>query len=93
MKYKLVNKEIKNNYIENLLKDYGIKNVENFLNPNNCSLQDWRDLDNIDLGIKLIAETINDSIPYAIVADSDCDGATSFAILYQYFKNNRFLYS
>lgn len=86
MKYKLVNKEIKNNYIENLLNDYGIENVQKFLNPTQDSLQDWRDLDNIDLGVKLIIETINDSTPYAIIADSDCDGATSFAILYQYLK-------
>ena len=86
MKYTLVNSEIKENYIKQLLSDYGIKEIENFLSPTEDSLQSWEDLINIDSGIQKVKETINDNSSYAIIADCDCDGITSFAILYQYLK-------
>ena len=86
MKYTLVNSEIKDNYIKQLLSDYEIKEIENFLSPTEDSLQSWEDLINIDSGIQKVKETINDNSSYAIIADCDCDGITSFAILYQYLK-------
>ena len=58
MKYTLVNSEIKDNYIKQLLSDYGIKEIENFLSPTEDSLQSWEDLINIDSGIQKVKETI-----------------------------------
>ena len=86
MNYNLVTKNIKENYGENLLKQRGIENVDLFLNPQPCSLQDWRDLDNIENGIQLIKDTINNNLPYALIIDSDVDGFTSSTILYNYIK-------
>lgn len=87
MKYKLVNKEITDNYTINVLQERGITNVDAFLHPTESNLQSWRGLDNIDLAQELIKQTIYDEKPYALVADCDVDGATSSAILYQYLKN------
>ena len=56
MKYTLVNSEIKENYIKQLLSDYGIKEIENFLSPTEDSLQSWEDLINIDSGIQKVKE-------------------------------------
>lgn len=38
------------------------------------------------MGVKAIEKTISDKKPYAIIADCDCDGICSFAIIYQYLK-------
>lgn len=86
MKYTLVNPEIKEDYIKQLLKTHGIENIDDFLNPSEKCVQTWRDLDNIYQGLELVKQTLETEEPYAIIADCDCDGITSFAILYQYLK-------
>lgn len=86
MNYNLTTENITENYGENLLKQRGIENVDLFLNPQPCSLQDWRDLDNIESGIQLIKDTINNNLPYALIVDCDVDGFTSSTILYNYIK-------
>ena len=86
MNYNLTTKNITENYGENLLKQRGIENVDLFLNPQPCSLQDWRDLNNIESGIQLIKDTINNNLPYALIIDPDVDGFTSSTILYNYIK-------
>ena len=86
MNYNLTTENITENYGENLLKQRGIENVDLFLNPQPCSLQDWKDLDNIESGIQLIKDTINNNLPYALIVDCDVDGFTSSTILYNYIK-------
>lgn len=54
MKIKLINKDIKSNYGENLLISRGVKDVKAFMNPDESALQDWRDLENIKEGVNLI---------------------------------------
>lgn len=83
MKVKLVNEPITSNYGENLLRTRGIEDTQHFLNPDESCLQDWRDLDDIEKGIELIAALgPNDNI--ALIVDCDVDGYTSSAIIYQY---------
>lgn len=86
MNYNLTTENITENYGENLLKQRGIENIDLFLNPRPICLQSWRDLDNITEGLQLIAETIDNPAPYALIVDCDVDGFTSSAILYQYLK-------
>ena len=86
MNYNLTTENITENYGENLLKQRGIESVDLFLNPQPCSLQDWRDLNNIESGIQLIKDTINNNLPYALIIDPDVDGFTSSTILYNYIK-------
>lgn len=86
MNYELVNKEIKQNYGEELLKERGIEDVKLFLNPTRKCVQNWEDLDNIFTGAHLIQDTIFSEKPYGLVVDADVDGFTSSSILYQYIK-------
>ena len=86
MNYELVNKEIKQNYGEELLKERGIEDVKLFLSPTKKCVQNWEDLDNIFTGAHLIKDTIFSEKPYCLVVDADVDGFTSSSILYQYIK-------
>ena len=88
MKVKLINKEITSNFIPELLKERGINDVEHFLNPTEQDLQTFKDLINIDKGVKLIAELQPraEYIKIGLIVDSDVDGFTSSAIIYQYLQ-------
>lgn len=86
MKYRLKNPEIKENFGENLLRARGVQDIQEFCHPDESCLQSWRDLENIERAVKVVELTINDTRPYALIADCDVDGATSSAIIYQYLK-------
>ena len=83
MKVKLINNPINSDYGRNLLRERGITDVEKFLNPDESCLQDWRDLDNIEKGIELIANLAPDA-KIGIIVDCDVDGFTSATIIGQY---------
>ena len=86
MKCQLVNTNIKTNYGENLLKERGIEDIELFLNPTEeCRQKDG--LDYLQEGAALLNKVIkNNDSSILIVVDSDVDGFTSAAIMYQYIK-------
>ena len=66
-----------------MLQLRGIENVDEFLNPLADALQTWRDLDNIEEGIKLIKDVpIKGRV--GMIVDCDVDGYTSSAIVYEY---------
>lgn len=69
MKYKLVNKDIKKDYVYELLKSRGVENIQKFLNPSEDSLQSFEDLFNINIGVQLIKDTILNELPYALIVD------------------------
>lgn len=83
MKIKLINKDIKSNYGENLLISRGIKDVRAFMNPDKSALQDWRDLENIKEGVNLIF-ALSATARIGIIVDCDVDGFTSASIIGQY---------
>ena len=91
MKTKLVNKDIKENYVIELLKERGLKEeeIEYFLNvPNVHHLQNPNGLNNITQAaewFKRMTQLTNlDAI--AVIVDSDVDGFTSAAIFIQYLR-------
>ena len=91
MKCKLVNKDIKENYIIELLKERGLKEEEinYFLNvPDDRYLQSPKAFLNIDEAAdhfkNMTALTSEDRI--IVVVDSDTDGLTSAAIFIQYLR-------
>lgn len=88
MKVKLINKEITSNFIPELLKERGINDVEHFLNPTEQDLQTFNDLVNIDKGVKLIDKlrSAAENVKIGLIVDSDIDGFTSSAIIYQYLQ-------
>ena len=91
MKTRLVNKDIRQDYTAELLKERGVseKLLPYFLGqPTPDLLQDPRALDNIHLGYQMFKEIIalNDNQRILLVVDSDVDGFTSSAIMYTYLK-------
>ena len=91
MKTKLVNKEIKDNYTIELLKERGLneEEINYFLNvPDGSYLEDPVLLDNIDQAyalFKLMANAPKEET-ITVVVDSDVDGFTSAAIFIQYLR-------
>jgi len=85
LKIKLINKDIRSNYGENLLISRGIKDVKAFMNPDESALQDWRDLENIKEGVNLIS-ALPATAHIGIIVDSDVDGFTSASIIGQYLS-------
>lgn len=86
MKYKLINEDFRSDYGENLLKTRGIVNTELFMNPTEDCVQDPIDLENIKEGAELLLKVIEDKSKILLIVDSDADGFTSAAIIYQYIK-------
>ena len=81
------------NYLEVILKSSGIKNVKEFLNVNIKHTYSYNLLSNINEAIECLIKHINKNNKIHIIVDSDCDGYTSAAILYNYLsliynKNN-----
>ena len=84
MKYRLVNENFKSDYGENLLKARGVDNVDLFLSPDITCLQSPLTLNNIEEGAQLLVDVIDKRGKILLVVDSDTDGFTSAAIIYQY---------
>lgn len=85
MKVRLIGENYNQNYVKNLLRARGIKDIDRFLNPDESCLQDWRELENIEEGVKLIANLAPEA-RIGLVVDCDIDGFTSASIIYQYLK-------
>ena len=84
MKINLINDNFSNNYVENLLMARGVENVADYFQPTAKYLQDPADLKNIRLGAALYTRVVLNGGRILIVVDSDNDGYTSAAIIYQY---------
>ena len=87
MKTKLINENFKSDYVDNLLKARGIKNVEKYYKPTADCLQSPCDLENIEAAAVLLNSVIVAGGNILIVVDSDNDGFTSATIMYNYIKD------
>ena len=89
MKCKLVNENFKENYTDKLLCSRGLKEeeLEMFYNPTPSLLQSPHELLNIAIGANLLIKHLQLGSDIAIVVDSDVDGFTSAAIMWQYLTN------
>lgn len=92
MKTRLINKDIKENYVIELLKECKLNNeeIDYLINvPDDRYLEPPAALDNIEAGFQMFEDMIKlgeeDSI--VVVKDSDVDGFTSAAIFIKYFRN------
>ncbi|MBO4667119.1 MAG: hypothetical protein J5666_03210, partial [Bacilli bacterium] len=86
MKCKLVNHNFTKNYAQQLLEARGVTDFQHYLNPSKSDLQEPECLDNIQQGAELYLSNIGPDKHILIVVDSDNDGFTSAAIIYQYTK-------
>ena len=91
MKTKLVNKDIRSNYTNELLMERGLneEELEYFLNvPDDSALQDPSNFNNIEKANELFDEIINSkNCNVCVIVDSDVDGFTSAAIFIHYLRN------
>lgn len=87
MKCQLVNPNFKENYLANILAQRGVVDIEAFLNPSPDYLQEPIFLENIEAGAQLLIDTLRKGGRIFTIADCDVDGATSFAIIYQYMHD------
>lgn len=86
MKYKLINKEIKSNYLKEFLVERGVTDIDGFLNPNSSFLQEPDGLANIEEAAFKLLSYVQGKSKILVVVDADVDGFTSSAIIYQYIK-------
>ena len=90
MKTKLVNENFTSNYLDNLLVARGlnVENLDYFYNvPDDSALESPKLLNNIGAGAAEVQLAITNHYKIGIVVDSDVDGFTSAAIIYQYLKH------
>ena len=86
MKYILKSDNYQSNYLVNLLNSRGIFDIENYLNPSKENLLDCNLLCNIKEAADCLLKHLNNNSTIGIVIDSDQDGFTSTAILWNYIK-------
>ena len=89
MKTKLVNKDIRSNYTNELLIERGLSEEElnYFLNvPDASALQDPTNLDNLGQALEMFCLMTKTDGSICVVVDSDVDGFTSAAIFIQYLR-------
>ena len=86
MRINLINENFKDDYINNLLRARGVTDLEAYFNPDVKYLQSPSAFKNMLLAAGLYGRVVNSNGHILIVVDSDCDGYTSAAIIYQYTK-------
>lgn len=86
MKINLVNANFEQDYAKMLLTSRGVEDVDAFLNPTRSYLQSPLGLKNIRTAAVLYTRVVKANGKVLIIVDSDNDGYTSAAIMYQYTK-------
>lgn len=86
MKVKLANENYKSDYLKNLLAARGVDDIKNFIEPNVEVLNSPFQLENMDTGCIWLNKALGLGQKILIVVDSDVDGYTSGAIIYNYIK-------
>ena len=76
-----------NNALEEILKDRGVQDIDNFLYPSEKCELDPYGLENIDLAANMLLQHLRANSKILFVIDSDCDGFTSSSILWLYIKH------
>ena len=89
MKYKL-----KKNFthdaefaLEEILKDRGVEDIDNFMFPTEACELSPSGLNNIDIAAKMLLGHLRANHNILLLIDPDCDGYTSSAILWLYIKH------
>ena len=86
MKVNLVNANFYSDYVKNLLMSRGVIDVDKYIKPTPDCLQHPTAFKNIRLAAALYTRIVKSNGKVLIIVDSDCDGYTSAAIIYQYTK-------
>ena len=73
--------------LQEILRDRGVKDIENFLYPTSKCELDPYGLENIDLAADMLLRHLRENSKIMFIVDSDCDGFTSSSILWLYIKH------
>lgn len=73
--------------LQEILRDRGVKDIENFLYPTSKCELDPYGLENIDLAADMLLKHLRENSKIMFIIDSDCDGFTSSSILWLYIKH------
>lgn len=84
MKYKLVNQNYRSEYVKNLLEERGVADFSHFIHPSFTDINNPQIFSSSNLAAKIMLSNLDKNI--LIIVDSDCDGYTSGAIMYNYLK-------
>lgn len=85
MEYKLINNYEKNTpVLEQVLINRNIKNKDKYFNLDSSVLLSPYLLENIELASDILIKHLKNNSKILIIVDSDCDGYTSAAALYNY---------
>ena len=87
MQCKLVNENFHSDYVNNLLKSRGILDTVEFYNPSINDIQEPEGLDNVEEGFQLYTKVVKAKGKMLVVVDSDNDGYTSGACIFDYTKD------
>ena len=71
-------------YLASILKKRGIGDVETYLNPTRNLQLDPQLLNNMEIGVELLYKHLKNNSKIFLQVDSDTDGYTSAAVLYNY---------
>lgn len=88
MKYTLVNKNYREDYVKNLVNERG-GDYNKLIHANKNDIAPPNLLDNIEEGAALFKQNVlwKDDKKIVLIRDCDVDGETSSAIIYQYIKH------
>jgi len=74
------------NILDNILKNRGIDSPKDFLNVGEHNLEDYNLYDNITTAVICLMNHIEHKSKILVIVDSDLDGFTSAALMYQYIE-------
>ena len=88
MRYELIKDSLNDidNPIETVLRNRGIKNIQQYLNLDESVVQDYNALNNMQEAVQCFMKHYGSQNKIIVMPDSDCDGYTSSAMLYLYIK-------
>ena len=87
MKVNLINENFRENYLANLLATRGVHDIKEFINPSIFHLSDPYLFSNCGRGCYLLDDILaNPDSSILVIVDSDVDGFTSGAIIWNYIR-------
>lgn len=86
MQYKLIGNNDTNNVKDTFLHNRGIKDIERYCNLDSSVVNDYTRLNNIADAVVIYIKAFQENKKIHIIVDSDCDGFTSAATIYNYSK-------
>lgn len=86
MQYKLIGNNDTNNVKDTFLHNRGIKDIERYCNLDSSVVNDYTRLNNIADAVATYIKAFQENKKIHIIVDSDCDGFTSAATIYNYSK-------